>query len=59
MAKGDVIQLAFESFIDSDTQVKVTRLTPTDVICHRNYFYQKCFTKDGSKLLCNYSPRSY
>ncbi|MEK6215215.1 MAG: oligogalacturonate lyase family protein, partial [Vibrio fluvialis] len=26
-AKGDVIQLAFESFIDSDTQVKVTRLT--------------------------------
>ncbi|MCG6399670.1 oligogalacturonate lyase family protein, partial [Vibrio fluvialis] len=51
MAKGDVIQLAFESFIDSDTQVKVTRLTPTDVICHRNYFYQKCFTKDGSKLL--------
>ncbi|WGY45482.1 oligogalacturonate lyase family protein [Vibrio sp. ABG19] len=51
MAKGDVIQLAFESFIDSDTQVKVTRLTPTDVICHRNYFYQKCFTNDGSKLL--------
>ncbi|MDN2482669.1 oligogalacturonate lyase family protein [Vibrio astriarenae] len=51
MAKGNVIQLGFETFVDSDTQVKVTRLTPTDVICHRNYFYQKCFTKDGSKLL--------
>lgn len=22
-----------------------------DVTCHRNYFYQKCFTRDGSKLL--------
>ncbi|WNJ94350.1 oligogalacturonate lyase family protein [Vibrio ruber] len=51
MAKGDVISLDFESFIDSDTQVKVTRLTPKDVICHRNYFYQKCFTEDGQKLL--------
>ncbi|MEF1160919.1 oligogalacturonate lyase family protein, partial [Vibrio parahaemolyticus] len=47
MAKGDVITLNFETFVDSDTQVKVTRLTPTDVICHRNYFYQKCFTQDG------------
>jgi oligogalacturonide lyase len=51
MAKGNVIQLGFETFVDSDTQVKVTRLTPKDVTCHRNYFYQKCFTKDGSKLL--------
>ncbi|MDN3717041.1 oligogalacturonate lyase family protein [Vibrio breoganii] len=51
MAKGNVIQLGFETFVDSDTQVKVTRLTPADVVCHRNYFYQKCFTKDGSKLL--------
>jgi oligogalacturonide lyase len=51
MAKGDVINLDFESFIDSDTQVKVTRLTPKNVICHRNYFYQKCFTQDGQKLL--------
>lgn len=49
MAKGDVITLNFETFVDSDTQVKVTRLTPTDVICHRNYFYQKCFTQDGKK----------
>lgn len=51
MAKGDVIQLHFDSFIDEDTHVKVTRLTPTDIICHRNYFYQKCFTKDGNQLL--------
>lgn len=51
MAKGDLIQLKFESFIDTDTQVKVTRLTPTDIICHRNYFYQKCFTQEGNQLL--------
>ncbi|EKO3660296.1 oligogalacturonate lyase [Vibrio metschnikovii] len=51
MAKGDIVQLKFDTFIDSDTQVKVTRLTPTDVICHRNYFYQKCFTQDGNNLL--------
>ncbi len=51
MAKGQIISLQFESFIDSDTQAEVVRLTPTDVICHRNYFYQKCFTQDGNKLL--------
>lgn len=51
MAKGDIITLNFETFEDSDTQVKVTRLTPKDITCHRNYFYQKCFTKDGNKLL--------
>lgn len=51
MAKGNIIDLEYETFIDSDTNNKVTRLTPTDVICHRNYFYQKCFTTDGSKLL--------
>lgn len=27
------------------------RLTPPHVICHRNYFYQKCFTRDGGKLI--------
>ncbi|HDD1125874.1 TPA: hypothetical protein O9998_005780, partial [Escherichia coli] len=27
------------------------RLTPTDILCHRNYFYQKCFTNDGKKLI--------
>jgi len=51
MAKGDIITLTFESFKDSDTQVTVTRLTPKEVICHRNYFYQTCFTLDGTKLL--------
>ncbi|KHT44056.1 oligogalacturonate lyase family protein [Vibrio sinaloensis] len=51
MAKGNQITLEFESFLDSDTQVKVTRLTPKGITCHRNYFYQKCFTKDGRKLL--------
>ena len=29
----------------------MTRLTPPDVTCHRNYFYQKCFTRDGSRLV--------
>jgi len=51
MAKGDVVNLTFESFIDEDTHVKVTRLTPKDITCHRNYFYQKCFTNDGNRLL--------
>ncbi|MDG2658822.1 oligogalacturonate lyase family protein, partial [Vibrio parahaemolyticus] len=41
MAKGDVITLNFETFVDSDTQVKVTRLTPTGVICCRKYIHQK------------------
>ncbi|AJR06641.1 oligogalacturonate lyase [Photobacterium gaetbulicola] len=51
MAKGNVIDLSFEVFEDSDTGVKVTRLTPKGMTCHRNYFYQKCFTNDGTKLL--------
>lgn len=51
MAKGDKIQLNFQDFIDKETGVRVTRLTPVDVTCHRNYFYQKCFTNDGNKLL--------
>jgi oligogalacturonide lyase len=49
--KGAVRRLTFETFSDPDTGVKVTRLTPKDVTCHRNYFYQKCFSNDGSKLL--------
>lgn len=36
---------------DPDTGARVTRLTPPDVTCHRNYFYQKCFTNDGAKLM--------
>jgi oligogalacturonide lyase len=44
-------QLKFLSRQDPDTGARVTRLTPLDVTCHRNYFYQKCFSNDGSKLL--------
>lgn len=51
MAKGRIVNLNFTSFKDTDSNVDVVRLTPTDVLCHRNYFYQKCFTDDGSKLL--------
>jgi len=51
MAKSDLIRLEYVDTIDSDTGVRVTRLTPPNVVCHRNYFYQKCFTNDGSKLL--------
>jgi oligogalacturonide lyase len=36
---------------DSETGHQVIRMTPPHVICHRNYFYQKCFTRDGSKLI--------
>ena len=44
-------QLNFVTKTDPDTDAEVTRLTPLDVTCHRQYFYQKCFTNDGSKLL--------
>lgn len=43
--------LPFTVHADPDTGARVTRLTPRDVTCHRNYFYQKCFTADGQKLL--------
>ena len=45
MAKGDIKKLKFESFYDSESNNEVIRLTPTDILCHRNYFYQKCFTR--------------
>jgi len=51
MAKGMRVKLVYEVSQDPDTGVEVTRLTPPEVTCHRNYFYQKCFTNDGSKLL--------
>ncbi|EHD21692.1 MULTISPECIES: oligogalacturonate lyase [Brenneria] len=51
MAKGNKFSLAFHTYQDSVTGTEVVRLTPPDVICHRNYFYQKCFTRDASKLL--------
>lgn len=51
MSKATERQLNFVSHTDPDTGANVTRLTPLDVTCHRNYFYQKCFTNDGSKLI--------
>ena len=51
MAKGSQIQFNFHTVQDAQTGARVTRLTPPDVLCHRNYFYQKCFTREGSKIL--------
>jgi oligogalacturonide lyase len=51
MSKATVRQLSFHTRHDPDTGALVTRLTPLDVTCHRNYFYQKCFTNDGGRLL--------
>ncbi len=51
MSKNTVRPLSFDLRQDRDTGARVTRLTPTDVTCHRNYFYQKCFTSDGTKLI--------
>lgn len=54
-------QLNFVTKTDPDTGAEVTRLTPLDVTCHRQYFYQKCFTNDGSKLLFagEFGPSNY
>lgn len=51
MAKGMRVKLNYEVSRDPDTGAEVTRLTPSEVTCHRNYFYQKCFFNDGSHLL--------
>ncbi len=51
MAKGKTLQLEYHQYVDSDTGARVTRYTPTDVCCHRNYFYQKCFLDQGRKLI--------
>ncbi|MBP2169402.1 oligogalacturonide lyase [Erwinia toletana] len=51
MAKGLRITLPFHHFRDAETGAAITRLTPPEVLCHRNYFYQKCFTRDGNHLL--------
>jgi oligogalacturonide lyase len=51
MAKHTVRPLEFLTRQDADTGAQVTRLTPVDVTCHRNYFYQKCFTRDGQRLI--------
>ena len=49
--KGKIIPLSFRTRQDSLTGHDVIRMTPPHIICHRNYFYQKCFTRDGSKLI--------
>lgn len=51
MAKGDIVQLNYVEYTDEDTGARVIRLTPPDIICHRNYFYQKCFLDGGRKLI--------
>lgn len=51
MSKASIRQFQFSVRQDPDTGAKVTRLTPPDVACHRTYFYQKCFTNDGQKLV--------
>ncbi|WP_318386012.1 oligogalacturonate lyase family protein [Enterobacter sp.] len=51
MARGKIISLAFRHYTDSETGHEVIRLTPPHIICHRNYFYQKCFTQDGQKIV--------
>ena len=49
--KGKIIPLNFRTRQDPKTGHEVIRMTPPHIICHRNYFYQKCFTCDGSKLI--------
>jgi oligogalacturonide lyase len=51
MSKSTIRRFEFAVRHDADTGARITRLTPTDVTCHRNYFYQKCFTNDGTRLL--------
>ncbi len=49
--KGKIIPLNFRQQTDSETGHEVIRMTPPHIICHRKYFYQKCFTRDGGKLI--------
>ncbi|MDQ7987999.1 MAG: oligogalacturonate lyase family protein [Candidatus Dactylopiibacterium sp.] len=51
MPKGSTQQFEFHEFRDRDTGVRVVRLTPPEVACPRNYFYQKCFSNDGRWLI--------
>ncbi|ETI60535.1 oligogalacturonate lyase family protein [Marinomonas profundimaris] len=51
MSLGKTTALAFQRTTDVNTGSVVTQLTPDSHICNRNYFYQKCFTNDGNKLL--------
>ncbi|WP_127956588.1 oligogalacturonate lyase family protein [Serratia microhaemolytica] len=51
MAKGSIVNLSYHYYQDPDTGAEMCRLTPPEITCHRNYFYQKCFTNNGEKLL--------
>jgi len=51
MSKHTQRTLPFDTRTDPDTGAKVTRLTPRAITCHRNYFYQKCFTNDGKRVI--------
>ncbi|WP_369920454.1 oligogalacturonate lyase family protein [Marinomonas polaris] len=51
MSLGTTTSLAFKRTTDEKTGSIVTQLTPDSSVCNRNYFYQKCFTEDGNKLL--------
>ena len=51
MSKHTRRAMPFETRNDPDTGAMVTRLTPREVTCHRNYFYQKCFTNDGRRIV--------
>lgn len=51
MAKGTEVKLTYYHYTDDDTGAEIVRLTPPDVVCHRNYFYQKCFLRQGRKLI--------
>uniref|UniRef100_UPI0020163CB5 oligogalacturonate lyase family protein n=1 Tax=Kosakonia oryzendophytica TaxID=1005665 RepID=UPI0020163CB5 len=51
MAKGKIIPLTYSRQKDPHTGHEVIRMTPPPIICHRNYFYQQCYTYDGGKLI--------
>ncbi len=51
MPKHATYQFKFDSHTDRDTGGTVIQLSPSGVVCHRNYFYQKCFSDDGRQLL--------
>lgn len=51
MAKGDSLHFDFSEYHDPGTGARVVRLTPPGAACFRNYFYQKCFSADGRRLI--------
>ncbi|BFM49668.1 oligogalacturonate lyase family protein [Marinomonas sp. THO17] len=51
MPLGQLLSLPFKHAKDAKTGASISQITPDNFICNRNYFYQKCFTNDGNKLL--------